>query len=90
MGNVPSIGYPMRQDDNWSILSNATSTKLPRSNNGNQTFMVGDSSKNDGHTPFPAYSDRSTPISLSDSSKQFFHVDKQVSRLCEFHETVSW
>lgn len=87
MGNVPSIGYPMRQDDNWSILSNATSTKLPRSNNGNQTFMVGDSSKNDGHTPFPAYSDRSTPISLSDSSK---HVDKQVSRLCEFHETVSW
>ena len=81
VGNVPSIGYPMRQDDNWSILSNATSTKLPQSNNGNQTFMFGDSSKNDGHTPFPACSDRSTPISLSDSSKQFFHVDKQVSEI---------
>lgn len=81
VGNVPSIEYPMRQDNNWSILSNATSTILPQSNNGNQTFMVGDSSKNDRHTPFPACSDSSTSISLSNSSKQFFHVDKQVSEI---------
>lgn len=75
------IGYPVRQDNNWSVLSNATFTILPQSVNGNQTSMVGSSSKNDRHAPYPACSDRISPISLSCNSKQFLNVDKQVSKI---------
>lgn len=85
-GNVP-IEYPKGQDNSWKILSSETSTKqLPQSVYENQTNMAGDFLKNNNNVQLPACSNTSALTSLSNTSKQFSKVDKQVSELWFFRQ----
>lgn len=85
-GNVP-IEYPKGQDNSWKILSSETSTKqLPQSVYENQTNMAGDYLKNNNNVQLPACSKTSALTSLSNTSKQFSKVDKQVSELWFFRQ----
>lgn len=85
-GNVP-IEYPKGQDNSWKILSSETSTKqLPQSVYENQTNMAGDYLKNNNNVQLPACSNTSALTSLSNTSKQFSKVDKQVSELWFFRQ----
>ena len=85
-GNVP-IEYPKGQDNSWKILSTETSTKqLPQSVYENQTNMAGDYLKNNNNVQLPACSNTSALTSLSNTSKQFSKVDKQVSELWFFRQ----
>ena len=83
-GNVP-IEYPKGQDN--SFLSSETSTKqLPQSVYENQTNMAGDYLKNNNNVQLPVCSNTSALTSLSNTSKQFSKVDKQVSELWFFRQ----